>query len=282
MNALGREITRKGKNDGEKLALLENYYQGAKLNYGTAGMPMGKSPLEEFLFEKKKGNCEFFASSFALLLRSAGIPTRLVGGYYGGEYNPLGGYYVITEDMAHVWVESYVEGRGWVTIDPSIWAVNFPGMEENRRKGILQSMSMAMDALGYFWNLSVINYDLDRQLRFLHGVNVGMKRISLTSIPVKQVTVTAFFLAGAACLLVQFRRKKSGKEERILKEFLKKVGMIYGIERDLSTGLDELARPLENPEVNRFVAVYGRAVYRDRTLSHEEYTCLKVLVKELH
>ena len=61
------------------------------------GLPTGEDALEKFLFESKQGNCEFFASSFALILRGAGVPARLVGGYLGGEYNELGGYFLVSE-----------------------------------------------------------------------------------------------------------------------------------------------------------------------------------------
>lgn len=77
----------------------------------------GDHPLEDFLFRYKSGHCEYFASAMVLLLRSQGIPARLVTGFLGGEYNRLEGYYVVRQVNAHAWVEAWIEGEGWRTFD---------------------------------------------------------------------------------------------------------------------------------------------------------------------
>ena len=120
----GRVLRERGGSDGERLTGVETLFRGEHLLYATTGLPVSGEPLVEFLTKNKRGNCEFFASSCALLLRLAGVPARLVGGYLGGEYNQLGGYYVVTGEQAHVWVEAYLEGTGWVRVDPTRWAVN--------------------------------------------------------------------------------------------------------------------------------------------------------------
>ena len=81
------------------------------LSYAATGLPTGADAVEKFLFDGKKGHCELFAVSFASALRLAGLPARLVGGYYGGDYNDMAGYYVITEERAHVWVEVWIRGK---------------------------------------------------------------------------------------------------------------------------------------------------------------------------
>src|SRR6185369_3467324 len=122
--SLVSEIVRTGKDDQARVEFLESYFRNGGYRYSTKDLATGDRALEQFLFEKKQGHCEFFASSFALLLRAAGVPCRLVGGYLGGEYNELGGYYLITNDKAHVWVEAFIEGSGWMRIDPSSFAAN--------------------------------------------------------------------------------------------------------------------------------------------------------------
>lgn len=79
----------------------------------------GGDPIRTFLTTFKRGNCEFFASALALMARTLGIPTRVVGGYRVHEYNPLGGYYIVREKNAHAWVEAYLPGRGWTAYDPT-------------------------------------------------------------------------------------------------------------------------------------------------------------------
>lgn len=81
--------------------------------------PVGEDPVLHFLEQSKRGHCEYFASALALLARSLGIPARVVGGYRVLERNGLGGYDVVRERHAHAWVEAWVEGRGWVTVDPT-------------------------------------------------------------------------------------------------------------------------------------------------------------------
>jgi transglutaminase-like putative cysteine protease len=76
-------------------------------------------PIDEFLFVTRSGHCEYFASSMAILLRSLGVPTRSVNGFYGGEWNQYGRYVAIRQGDAHSWVEVYVDGAGWITFDPT-------------------------------------------------------------------------------------------------------------------------------------------------------------------
>lgn len=278
MISLGAGVASKVRGDAEKVDLLEKFFRGARLTYATTGLPVGKEPLDEFLFEKKRGNCEFFASSFAMLLRIAGVPARLVGGYYGGNYNDLGGYYVISEDMAHVWVEALVAGKGWVTIDPSGWAANFTGAGEGR-KGVVRTISMALDAFSYYWNLAVINYDLERQMRLISGANIGLKRLSVPA-RLKQLVLPAVLLVLLIAVAPGFiRRGRRAPEERILRAFLGKVRREYGVEIGPETGLHGLAATLHDPSVDRFVGIYAAAVYSDRRLAPDELRQLRVLLK---
>ena len=124
ISRLAADIRGRGNSNVHRLELLEQFFRNGGYRYAMQGLPTGGDALERFLFEGKQGNCEFFASVFAILARSAGIPARLVGGYLGGEYNDAGGYYLVTESMAHVWVEVYIDGKGWLRIDPSGFASN--------------------------------------------------------------------------------------------------------------------------------------------------------------
>ena len=75
--------------------------------------------VDDFLFNTRRGFCEHFASAFTVLARAAGIPARVVTGYQGGEYNPMGGYLLVRQSDAHAWSEVWLEGRGWVRVDPT-------------------------------------------------------------------------------------------------------------------------------------------------------------------
>src|SRR5690606_32454560 len=80
---------------------------------------LGDQPVDDFLFNTRSGFCEHYASAFTFLMRAAGIPARVVTGYQGGEVNPVGDYMIVRQSEAHAWAEAWIEGRGWVRIDPT-------------------------------------------------------------------------------------------------------------------------------------------------------------------
>jgi hypothetical protein len=134
----------------------------------TADTGSGLDPIEDFLFVKKAGHCEYFAGSMALLLRCAGVPSRLVVGFKGIEPNRAGGFYTVRQLFAHAWVEAYDEGADrWLTIDPT------PGeARENavaRAKGWFDGIVDAKDAVVRLWQYYVVSFTFEDQRRFLNG-----------------------------------------------------------------------------------------------------------------
>ena len=93
----------------------------ATRNTSTRSSRRGSEPnsVDDFLFNTRRGFCEHFASAFTMLARAAGIPARVVTGYQGGEFNPMSGYLIVRQSDAHAWSEVWLEGRGWVRVDPT-------------------------------------------------------------------------------------------------------------------------------------------------------------------
>src|SRR6202012_986360 len=81
--------------------------------------PLGNDSVDEFLFDTKRGFCGHYASAFAVLMRDAGVPTRVVTGYQGGTYNRFGNYWIVRQREAHAWDEVWIAARGWVRVDPT-------------------------------------------------------------------------------------------------------------------------------------------------------------------
>jgi len=106
----------------------------------TPGLLNPKNPIEDFLINKKRGFCEHYASSFALLMRMAGVPSRVVLGYQGGKFNRIGNYLTMRQMDAHAWTEVWIDGRGWQRVDPT--AVVAP---DRITYGIEVSTSLAQD-----------------------------------------------------------------------------------------------------------------------------------------
>jgi hypothetical protein len=124
------------------------------------------NPIEDFLFRYRSGQCEYFASSMVLMLRSQGIPARLVTGFLGGEYNPFEGYYIVRENNAHAWVEAYLPGEGWRIFDPTPPA----GRPEEGAEGAMLLAQQAWDFVLFRWDRYVLTFGLYDQLRIFGGL----------------------------------------------------------------------------------------------------------------
>ena len=131
-------------------------------NYGyTLELPEEEhaDPTAYFLFERRKGHCEYFASSLALMLRSIGIPARVVTGFQGGTLNPVNGWYTIRASDAHSWVEAFIPGNGWTTFDAT------PASARPASLPALARITNLIEAADLFWQDWVLQYDLERQFR---------------------------------------------------------------------------------------------------------------------
>jgi transglutaminase-like putative cysteine protease len=136
-------------------------------------MPKAASPdpLADFLFTRRKGHCEYFASAMAVMLRSLGIPARIANGFQSGTYNPVSGMYIVRASDAHSWVEAYDAAAGWVTFDPT------PSAPRTAGNALLAKAGMYLDAAETFWQEWVVNYDLGRQITLAGKLEERTRRI---------------------------------------------------------------------------------------------------------
>jgi len=119
----------------------------------------GSEPIEDFLFVRRRGHCEYFASAMVMMLRSVGVPARLVNGFKVTEYNPLGGYYLVRQSDAHSWVEAYLDPDGWRTFDPSVMR----DAATPRPLFVRRWWQNLYDATETLWVKYVLNYDHEMQ-----------------------------------------------------------------------------------------------------------------------
>ncbi len=279
--ALSRAVAGR-ENSGEKrLQLLQTAFIELRLSYAASGLPTGADAMEKFLFTGKKGHCELFATAFATALRGAGVPARLVGGYYGGEYNELAGYYAVAEERAHLWVEAWLEGKGWVTIDPSRFAVNFEEARRVRSSSLTLRLRLFADTFNYYWNRAVITYDLESQFAAVSRMGAELRSFKTGRLPLRRVATGAGFLLLLAAAAYLATRKRATAEERLLKAFRRVLQKRYGLAIAASSGLHEAVQGINNDAVQEFVAVYTGAIYRDRRLTGEERERLKRLLGEI-
>ncbi len=206
-----------------------------------------QAPLEAFLFKARRGHCEYFASAMAIMLRTLEIPSRNVTGFVGGRYNPYGGYYALRQGDAHSWVEAYIEGRGWVTFDPT------PPSRANvgPRQSLWADLQALVDAVRTRWMTSVVGYDLRTQVSMLRnlarlfssqergrGGDDGAGEIDREAW--KKLGRSALFAVLAVCAVAAFvvwrvRRKKRPATRPVPQEVEQAVKLYRDLERALAS-----------------------------------------------
>jgi len=168
---LAKQITRNVRTPFDKAVAIESYLHN-RFTYtlDLIGKP-GDDPLAHFLFETHAGHCEYFASAMAIMLRTLGIPSREVNGFLPGEYNDLGGDYIVRASDAHSWVEVYFPGMDWQTFDPT------PAGPENEA-GFLTRLGQYADWMEITWSEWVIGYDFAHQLALAQNLQRGSRNWS--------------------------------------------------------------------------------------------------------
>lgn len=167
---LAAQITKSANNDYDRASELENYL---RTHYGyTLQLPRKevKDPIANFLFERKQGHCEYFASSMAVMLRTLGIPSRVVNGFHGDEFNDVSGSYIVRAKNAHAWVEAYIAGYGWQTFDPT------PAGSVGNAEG-WGRVALYMDAMASFWRDWVVSYDSSNQYTLSRAAITGSRNV---------------------------------------------------------------------------------------------------------
>jgi len=165
---LARQVTAAETNNYDRVRAIEEHLS---TQYGyTLDMPFtGDDPVAGFLFNQRRGHCEYFASAMAVMVRALGIPVRMVNGFLPGEYNDISGMYMVRASDAHSWVEVYFPRYGWVVFDPTP-----PAGTESITTAY--RLSLWLDALQSFWIDWVVNYDFSRQFTLARNLDRTSRR----------------------------------------------------------------------------------------------------------
>ncbi len=154
---LAKKITAAAPTPADKAVTLDNFLRTQYRYTLDLTGNNGDDPLPKFLFDTKAGHCEYFASAMAVMLRTLGIPSREVNGFLPGEYNELGGDYIVRASDAHSWVEAYFPGSDWVVFDPTPAG---PAPSD----GFMSKLGRYADWLELTWTEWVIGYDFAHQV----------------------------------------------------------------------------------------------------------------------
>ncbi len=169
---LARAFAGRASSDLERARAIERHLRS---DYGyTLELPQQevRDPLAYFLFNRKQGYCEYFASAMTVMLRTLGIPSRLVTGFQSGVYNPISELWVIRASDAHSWVEAWIPGYGWTTFDPT-------PPDPNSGFALLTRLGFYVDAAQTFWRDWVVSYDINRQGTLADRMEQSARRTGL-------------------------------------------------------------------------------------------------------
>lgn len=257
----------------------------------------GRHPVDEFLFDTRRGFCEHYASAFAVLMRAAGIPARVVTGYQGGELNPLNDKLTVRQSDAHAWAEVWLPDEGWIRVDPT--AAVAPDRIElglvdalpeselvpgrlMRSLPALERLRQRWDAMDAAWNEWVLGYGPDQQIALLRSLGIGDP--DWRSLVAVLGVVLAVLLTGLAVWFAWlYRAPKLDETQRLYLRYLRKLAR-RGARRQPSEGPLTFARragsamPAAAPDIHAITRSYVRLRYEGIDDSGE-LTALRRMVR---
>ena len=235
--ALARELRARAGSDAAFVQAVLARFRNEEYYYTLEPPRLATDSVDEFLFETRRGFCEHFASAFTMLARAAGIPARVVTGYQGGEYNPLGDYLIVRQADAHAWSEVWLEGQGWVRVDPTA-AVAPERIERGldaampesepvpgrllRNSTILSQLRLAWDAANTFWNDQVIAFGEAQQRWLLRRFSIEDFRGEYLGLALA-ISFGGFFLALAGWLAWRFRPRARDPVAQVYEQLCRKL-----------------------------------------------------------
>ncbi len=287
----------------ERARAIENHLR-TEYRYDLAS-PSGKDPqpLDHFLFESKRGHCEFYSTAMAIMLRSLEVPTRNVTGFVGGSYNRFGRFYAVRQGDAHSWVEAWIDEYGWLTFDPTPPADAAPKSEI---VGVWAYLRDLIEATSQRWDRHVVSYDLSQQVGLLNSLTSRYRRggSNTTGGPRGRtglfVVAGIIAVAGGAALWLRRKKQRAAAASRgadprsasallatSLYEALDGAMGVRGVGRSPSTpplrhaqGLVSMSHPLAQ-EILELTEIYIEARFGGVAMSEEDRRIFERRVKAI-
>ncbi|HEY0839378.1 MAG TPA: DUF3488 and transglutaminase-like domain-containing protein, partial [Vulgatibacter sp.] len=246
-------------------------------------------PLAHFLFERREGHCEYFASSLVMLLRLAGVPARVAAGYFGAHWVEAGGYFVVREGDAHAWTEAWIPGEGWTRFDATP-----PDDRAGTAEGLVAGVVGLLDLVRYWWAGWVLDFDRSAQAELAasvaeafagrEGAGKGLSRAV-------RIGIQLVLLALAVALAVRTsRRWRALRGARLPRGQQEAAALYRSIKRDLrrrgatlppgATGADWAAAavrvaPANAPAIRAAIDAYEAARFGSRAIPKAKLRALR-------
>ncbi|GAB6059555.1 transglutaminase TgpA family protein [Desulfonatronum parangueonense] len=258
---LAREWSEASRDNREIVQRALDHFYSNLFVYTLRPPLLGEEAVDEFLFRTRSGYCEHYASAFTFLMRAAGVPARVVIGYQGADFNPLGNYHVVRQYHAHAWSEVWLDDAGWTRVDPtSVLApdriavgaealvpnIDVPDIFSSREVRWMISawrgLSQGWDAANTFWNQWVLDFGFERQRRFLERFGLsGTTRIERYGYPVLALAGSFVAVAVMYAIFLMLGRPSRDLADRSYALFCRRLARI-GIVRKPQEGPLDFAR----------------------------------------
>lgn len=282
VRAFAREVAGDADTPREIAAKIETH-MATQFQYVADPAQLGRAvSVDDFLLRERRGHCEYFAAGMVVMLSSLGVPSRIVGGYYGGEWNPFTGYFVIRRRDAHAWVEVH-DGQRWMTFDPSPADLR-PGSAAAGAIGAYASA--ARDSIEFFWDRYILTFGSDDQVTLLSGAIAAARNARsaagdvLATVRSGMTTQFAAILVLGAVLIFLAWTWLSDRRRSMFQVMSRSLARL-GIEVGPTDTPEEIVARVEglHPEltedVRRIVDVYMRERFSREGLSPEERVALR-------
>ena len=279
---------------------LLDYFRRQHFSYSLQPPLIENSPVETFLFETRSGFCELYATAFVYLMRVADIPARVVGGYQGGEFNAVGQFLEVRQANAHAWAEVWLEGKGWVRVDPTTaiapdrveqginverqaetGAVGLTPTDANQRNkqfGLKQAEQL-WNNVDYQWQRWIVRYGGEHQSLLLSTFGIG-SLIEIVFWVVASMGLVMLVLGG---WLLKTRRKPEDPSLVLYRQFCQRMAKA-GLVIRLGEGPNDFAvrAKTEKPEIGDLIeeitGIFVRLRYQRSPSEHD----LKLLTERIN
>jgi hypothetical protein len=184
--ALAQQLRAGARDDAEYTRVVLDWFRTHGLEYSLEPGVTSLDSVDTTLFDSKLGFCGHFASAYAMMMRAVGVPSRVVTGYLGGEWNPVGGYLIVRQSDAHAWTETWLAGRGWTRIDPTavvaperlqqgileLFTDSLPATSIFLRNAWLNRLNHLWDGANQWWQERVVEFNLRAQFDLLRKLGI--------------------------------------------------------------------------------------------------------------
>lgn len=285
-HTLAQKLWQQSSDNAQYVQNVLQYFARQPFFYTRQPPLLLNDPIDEFLFRSRRGFCEHYASAFVFLMRSAGVPARVVTGYQGGEKNPQSDYFIVRQSDAHAWAEVWLRDQGWQRVDPTsmIPAERIEDQQDLARmrpqaaqlvvtgnwlKKMGRQLGFGWDRINHAWNQWVVNYNTQRQKDFLSRLlsGGGLARIDWREMVTLLVVGMALVLLAVALYLMRpWHRQPTDPAQAAYENFCRRLWR-RGLKRKPAEGPLDFARraieqyPQRAREISAIISLYERQRY---------------------